>query len=218
MKRHGLIALTMGIAFVAAFGLGSGCALFQKKVADIPADIKACFGPDVKGDLGDIVKGVETALACELASGGQALPACVTEGLQTIAEEIGPSGKADVMCVVTMIANDAAARADKAGVTPEEAVRDQRAKLLTKRGALASLDAFRRRHGAQGDPATQVPVLGNGTGADHETASAGNPSVAERFASCDAYCGAGHGLPLPGGGCACWRDQAQPARWVSAAH
>lgn len=121
-----------------AVGL-QGCALFQKKVKDIPDDIRQCFGPDVKGDLGSLVSGIEAALVCELSSGGNALPACVIEGLQTIADRIGPSGKADVRCVIDKIATDAAARQGKAGLTPEEAVRDARAKLLNKQGVFVSV-------------------------------------------------------------------------------
>lgn len=114
-----------------------GCSFFEKKAKTVADDVKTCFGPDVKGDLGDLVKGIGTSLICDLASGGNALPACTIEGLQTIADEIGPNGKKDVQCVVQKLAQDAAG--EKVGASPEETIQTQRAKLLVKAQALSLL-------------------------------------------------------------------------------
>jgi len=185
----------MGIAFVAAFGAGASGCFLPKKVKDVPDDIRQCFGPDVKGAIGDLVNGIETALVCELSSGGQALPACVIEGLQTVAEEIGPSGKADVQCVIDKIAKDAAARVGKTGLTPEEVVRDQRAKLLSERGVFLSWNQL--------SPDEHEWIMG--AARDVQRMRRIGAGDAQALATCDTYCGARHGTPVPGGGCECWR-------------
>lgn len=123
--------LTAAFLVSVFFASVAGCAFFQKHVDPIPGDIKACFGPDFKGDVSDIVNAVEATLVCEVSSGGDALPACVTEGLADIAEKIGPSGTADVKCVIADIVTSAESK--KTGASPQELVMKQNGNLYLKK-------------------------------------------------------------------------------------
>lgn len=198
------------LLLVAAFGLAfaaGSCSWFEKKVVTVADDVETCFGPDVKGDLGDIVKGIGTALVCDVESGGDALPACTIEGLQTIAEEIGPSGKADVSCVVEKLAQDAAGQ--KVGASPEEALRTKRAKLYVKARTLAQ--------GGAGSIPAGWPTLG--ARGRFDSAEVAPVRLGQTFAACDRACG----KPMTGlvtqSGCSCWRASKtdwRASRWVPA--
>jgi hypothetical protein len=120
LRRFILPAFVLGVLL----GTSIRCA-HVNKLAD---DIKACFGPDVKQDTGDLVSAIGNALVCDIESGGNAIPVCTTEALATIAEEIGPSGNADVKCVVEKLATDAASA--KPGASPQDVVKYERAKML----------------------------------------------------------------------------------------
>jgi hypothetical protein len=217
----GLMIGMIATAISMSVGL-QGCSLFEKKVVTIADDVKTCFGSDVKGDLGDIVKGIGTALVCDVESGGIALPACTIEGLQTIAQEIGPSGKADVSCVVEKLAQDAAGQ--KVGASPEEVLRTRRAKLYVKARTLALRspgDATPKTGPTAQSGAGSIPAGWPTLGARgrFDSAEVAPVRLGRTFAACDLACG----KPMTGlvtqSGCSCWRASKtdwRASRWVPA--
>jgi hypothetical protein len=81
----------------------TSCAWFQKHAEPVVTDFTQCVGPDIKQSPTTILHDVEGILACDPTLNTTELPACVTEALGSLAEQLGVGGEDVVTCMVAYL-------------------------------------------------------------------------------------------------------------------